>query len=139
MHSVPDKNAPPRWGLDGLRYGVMHTLALLPGTAVFGMAYGTVAAQKGLTFAEAAAMSAFVFSGAAQLVAMEIWSHPITLGTILTLAAATFVVGLAHGADGRVAAALARRIAGGADLSAASAQHQFHLADRAALSRGGRQ
>jgi predicted branched-subunit amino acid permease len=93
MHSVPDKSA-PHWGLDGLRYGVKHTLALLPGTAVFGMAYGTVAAQKGLSFAEAVAMSAFVFSGAAQLVAMEIWSHPITIGTILTLAAAAFVVGL---------------------------------------------
>lgn len=93
MHNVPDKCA-PRWGLDGLRYGVKHTLALLPGTAVFGMAYGTVAAQKGLTFAEAAAMSALVFTGAAQMVAMEIWSNPITIGTILTLAASTFVVGL---------------------------------------------
>ena len=94
MHTVPDKSATPRWGLAGLRYGVQHTLALLPGTAVFGMAYGTVAAQKGLTLAEAAAMSAFVFSGAAQMVAMEIWSHPITIGTLLTLAASTFVVGL---------------------------------------------
>lgn len=94
MHNVPHKSATPRWGLDGLRYGVKHTLALLPGTAVFGMAFGTVAAQKGLSFGEAAAMSGFVFSGAAQLVAMEIWSHPITVGTILTLAAATFVVGL---------------------------------------------
>jgi predicted branched-subunit amino acid permease len=94
MHNVPHKSASPRWGLDGLRYGVQHTLALLPGTAVFGMAFGTVAAQKGLTLAEAAAMSAFVFSGAAQMVAMEIWSHPITIGTILTLAASTFVIGL---------------------------------------------
>ena len=39
-------------------------------------------------------MSAFVFSGAAQMVAMEIWSNPITIGTILTLAASTFVIGL---------------------------------------------
>ncbi len=66
----------------------------IPGTAVFGMAFGTVAAQKGLTLVEAAAMSAFVFSGAAQMVAMEIWNHPITIGTILTIAASTFVVGL---------------------------------------------
>jgi predicted branched-subunit amino acid permease len=88
MHDIP------RWGLDGLKFGVRHTLGLLPGSAVFGMAFGTVAAQKGLTLAEAATMSAFVFSGAAQLVAMEIWSNPITLGTILTLAAAATVVGL---------------------------------------------
>jgi predicted branched-subunit amino acid permease len=94
MHTVPDKGATPRWGLDGIRYGVKHTLALLPGTAVFGMAYGTVAAQKGLTFTEAAAMSVFVFSGSTQFVGMEIWSNPITVGTILTLAAASFVVGL---------------------------------------------
>jgi predicted branched-subunit amino acid permease len=94
MHTVPDKSATPRWGFAGLRYGVRHTFALLPGTAVFGMAYGTVAAQKGLTFAEAAAMSAFVFSGSAQLVGMEIWSNPVTVGMILTLAAASLVVGL---------------------------------------------
>ena len=61
---------------------------------MFGAAFGTVAAQKGLTLAEAAAMSVFVFSGAAQMVAMEIWSNPITIGTILTLAASTLVVGL---------------------------------------------
>src|SRR5690349_276150 len=94
MHTVSDKSASPRWGLAGLRYGVRHTVALLPGTFVFGTAYGTVAAQKGLTFAEAAAMSVFVFSGSAQFVGMEIWSNPITVGTILTLAAASFVVGL---------------------------------------------
>jgi predicted branched-subunit amino acid permease len=94
MHNVPQKSGSPRWGLDGLRYGVRHTLALLPGTAVFGMAFGTVAAQKGLTLTETTVMSAFVFSGAAQMVAMEIWSNPITIGTILTLAASSFVVGL---------------------------------------------
>ena len=94
MHTVPDKSAAPRWGLAGLRYGVKHTFGLLPGTAVFGMAYGTVAAQKGLTFAEAAAMSMFVFSGSAQLVGLEIWSNPVTVGTILALAAASLVVGL---------------------------------------------
>ena len=94
MHTVPEKSAPPRWGFAGLRYGVRHTVALLPGTAVFGMAYGTVAAQKGLTFAEAAAMSVFVFSGSAQLVGLEIWSNPVTVGMILALTAASLVVGL---------------------------------------------
>jgi predicted branched-subunit amino acid permease len=94
MHNVPHKSASPRWGLDGLRYGAAHTLPLVPGIAVFGMAYGTVAAQKGLTLVETAAMSAFVYSGAAQMVAMEIWSHPLTLGIILAVAASSFVVGL---------------------------------------------
>ena len=61
---------------------------------MFGMAFGTVAAQKGLTLTETTVMSAFVFSGAAQMVAMEIWNNPITIGTILTLAASSFVVGL---------------------------------------------
>lgn len=95
MHSERQENrAPARWGLDGLRYGVTHTLPLLPGTAVFGAGFGTVAVQKGLTFTEALCMSAFVFSGAAQLVAMEIWHRPLTLGAIATLAAAALVVGL---------------------------------------------
>jgi len=95
MHSEQHENrAPARWGLDGLRFGITHTLPLLPATAVFGAGFGTVAVQKGLTLTEAVAMSAFVFSGAAQLVAMEIWHQPLTLGTIATIAAAALVVGL---------------------------------------------
>lgn len=66
--------------------------AMVPGTVVFAAAYGTLAAQKGLTFSEAVLMSALVFGGASQLVALEVWTNPVTLATVLSLAAVTAIV-----------------------------------------------
>ncbi|MBZ0138471.1 MAG: AzlC family ABC transporter permease [Pseudorhodoplanes sp.] len=84
----------PYWSVAGLSLGMRYALPLLPGSAVFGAAFGTVAAQKGLSLTEAALMSAFVFAGASQLVAMEIWQAPLTLATIVTLALVTGVVNM---------------------------------------------
>lgn len=65
---------------------------MVPGTMVFAAAYGTLAAQKGLTLTEATLMSALVFGGASQLVAMEVWRSPITLTTVVSLAVVTAIV-----------------------------------------------
>ncbi len=65
---------------------------MVPGTMVFAAAYGTLAAQKGLTLFEATLMSALVFGGASQLVAMEVWRSPITFTTVLSLAVVTAIV-----------------------------------------------
>ena len=59
---------------------------MVPGTMVFAAAYGTLAAQKGLTLTEAVLMSALVFGGASQLVALEVWTNPLTLATVVSLA-----------------------------------------------------
>lgn len=61
----------------GCRAGARLSLPFLPGVLAFSAAYGTVAVQKGLTFAEAVAMSAIVFAGASQMVALEIWREPL--------------------------------------------------------------
>ena len=71
--SPPARSDEPYWSLAGLRHGVRITLPLLPGTIVFAMALGTIAAQKGLSLFETALMSFLTYSGAAQLVALEIW------------------------------------------------------------------
>ena len=65
---------------------------MVPGTMVFAAAYGTLAAQKGLTLTEAVLMSALVFGGASQLVAMEVWTNPMTLATVVSLAVVTAIV-----------------------------------------------
>ena len=93
MQSNQDEQA-PYWSRTGLWAGIGSTLPMLPGTAVFGMAFGTVAAQKGLTLIEAALMSALVFGGASQLVAMEIWTNPITWALVAPLALVTAVVNM---------------------------------------------
>ena len=93
MHSDPDDKA-PHWSRAGLWAGARYALPLVPGTAVFAMAFGTVAAQKGLTLTEATLMSALVFAGASQLVAMEIWTNPMTFALVATLAVVTGVVNM---------------------------------------------
>ena len=65
---------------------------MVPGTMVFAAAFGTLAAQKGLTLAETVLMSALVFGGASQLVAMEVWKSPITLASVVSLAVVTAIV-----------------------------------------------
>ena len=68
MQSEPDDRGPkPSWSLAGLRQGFRFVLPVLPGAAVFGMAFGAVAAAKGLSLTEAVLMSTIVFAGASQL------------------------------------------------------------------------
>jgi len=93
MHHAPDDEA-PHWSRAGLWTGARYALPLVPGTAVFAMAFGTVAAQKGLTLTEATLMSALVFAGASQLVAMEIWTNPMNSALVATLALVTGVVNM---------------------------------------------
>jgi predicted branched-subunit amino acid permease len=82
----------PYWSLPGLALGARMCGAMVPGTIVFAAAYGTLAAQKGLTLTEAVLMSALVYGGASQLVGLEVWSNPLTLSTVLSLAVVTAVV-----------------------------------------------
>jgi predicted branched-subunit amino acid permease len=82
----------PYWSWSGLALGARLCGAMVPGTMVFAAAYGTLAAQKGLTFFEAVLMSALVYGGASQLVGLEVWTNPITLATVLSLAIVTAVV-----------------------------------------------
>jgi predicted branched-subunit amino acid permease len=92
MTNHPHAPAAPYWSLSGLAEGAWRTAPLLPGTVIFAMAFGTVAAQKNLTLAETVLMNALVFTGAAQLVAVEVWTSPLTLGTIASLATITAIV-----------------------------------------------
>jgi len=86
------RDAAPYWSWPGLAEGARLCGAMVPGTMVFAAAYGTLAAQKGLTLSEAVLMSALVFGGSSQLVAIEVWTNPLTLSTILSLAVVTAIV-----------------------------------------------
>ena len=77
----------------GFRHGLRLGLPVTPGVIVFGLIVGAVAARQGLTFIQNMAMNLFVFSGVAQLVALEIWPKVITWGAIATFAMLAAVVG----------------------------------------------
>jgi predicted branched-subunit amino acid permease len=67
----------------------------LPGLASFpfGIGFGVAAAQKGLSAFEVALMSVTVFAGTSQMVALDLWTHPLPL---VALAASVFVANLRY-------------------------------------------
>jgi predicted branched-subunit amino acid permease len=73
-------------------HGARLCLPLLPGVVVFATAFGAAAVGKGMTFAETVAMSAFVYAGASQMVALELWRETWSVSSIVAIAAVTAVV-----------------------------------------------
>ena len=95
MTVIPEgRGAAPCWSVAGLVEGVQLAAPAIPVMAIFGVGFGTVAAQKGLTLFEAALMSALLFAGASQFVAAEIWSDPKTVAGIATLVVITATVNM---------------------------------------------
>lgn len=74
-------------------HGVRDTVPMLVGAAPFGLIFGTLAAGSGLSGAGAMAMSAFVFAGSAQFIALDTWAMPPAW---LAIGIATFVVNARH-------------------------------------------
>jgi len=75
-----------------LRRGLFAALPLAPGVAAFGLLYGMMARQAGLSPAEAVAMSMLVHAGSAQFTALGMWSVAGAVPIILT----TLVINLRH-------------------------------------------
>jgi 4-azaleucine resistance transporter AzlC len=82
------------WSREGFAEGVRLSLPALLGLLVFAAAFGTLAAQKGLSLIEAVLMSALVYAGASQFVAMEVWAEPLNAGLVVTLGFVTAVVNM---------------------------------------------
>jgi 4-azaleucine resistance transporter AzlC len=80
MHSSP-ASARLTWRgvLDGLR--VSPPLILNAGA--YGIIFGVIAAQAGLTALESGVMSATVFAGAAQLLIVESWARPVPVAAVV--------------------------------------------------------
>jgi 4-azaleucine resistance transporter AzlC len=84
---------PVRFTLDGARRGALAILPIAPGAIAFGLVYGFLAGQKGLSTLEIGLTSALVFAGAAQLVALELWIEPLPVAALVT---SVLVVNLRH-------------------------------------------
>lgn len=73
----------------GVRGGIAAAAAMAANAAVYGIVFGALAAQAGFDLAVAAAMSAIVYAGGAQVASLQIWANPIPL---LAVWATTFAV-----------------------------------------------
>lgn len=76
----------------GMRLGMRKVMVLIPGVVVFAVAFGAAASAKGLSLLEALLMSALVYGGISQLVAMELWRPEWSWGAIAGLAVVTATV-----------------------------------------------
>ena len=85
-HAPPDRRA-------DVRRGVRDILPIMAATAPFAVIFGALAAQRGMTFPESAALSGLVYAGASQFVALQFWSDPLPAWTIL---ASVLAVNLRH-------------------------------------------
>jgi 4-azaleucine resistance transporter AzlC len=79
--------------LRDLRQGVFDVAPVLVAATPIGLLWGTLAAGKGLSPFEAWLMSASVFAGAAQFVAIEVWRDPVPW-VLLTVTA--LIVNIRH-------------------------------------------
>jgi 4-azaleucine resistance transporter AzlC len=77
----------------GLRAGYRACVPVALGVAVYGVLYGLLARQKGLSLLEAQSMSLFVFAGASQLIALDLWSPNLDMFSLIVT---TFIVNLRH-------------------------------------------
>jgi predicted branched-subunit amino acid permease len=82
-----------RFTRDGARRGTVACLPLGIASIVFGLGVGILARDTGLTLIEAVGMSALVFAGASQMVALEAWTAP---PAVLGMAVAAFAINIRH-------------------------------------------
>ena len=75
------------------RVGFADMLPMLVAYVPIAMLWGTLAASKGFSPVEALAMSALVYAGASQFVAIEMWRDPLP---IVLMVVTIFVVNLRH-------------------------------------------
>lgn len=76
-----------------LRDGLRESLAILGAVAPFGAVFGAVALDRGLEPAEIVLMSALLYAGASQYVAIELWATPLPY---LTMILSVFAVNFRH-------------------------------------------
>ena len=81
-----------RGTLADFRRGLIATAPLVPGVVMFGLLYGVMARQVGLSPWEALAMSLIVHAGSAQFTALGMWASAGTWAIVLT----TLAINLRH-------------------------------------------
>jgi branched chain amino acid efflux pump len=77
----------------GALAGTRACLPIALGAGVYGIVFGILARQTGLSLAEAMLMSTIVFAGASQLVALGLWVTPLPTGALILT---TLIVNLRH-------------------------------------------
>lgn len=76
---------------NGVRRGIQAAIPMGIGVAVYGLVFGLLARQVGLSIAENLLMNVFVFAGAAQTASLDLWTYPLP---ILSIVGTTLLINL---------------------------------------------
>ncbi|MBU1341208.1 MAG: AzlC family ABC transporter permease [Proteobacteria bacterium] len=82
-----------QFSLTGWFKGFKSGIPIALGVASYGLVFGILSKQAGLDLIHSLCMSAFVFAGASQFVAMDMWTAPLPVVAIIVT---TFVVNMRH-------------------------------------------
>ena len=82
-----------RLTLESARQGALRTLPVAFSVFAYGMVYGLLTRQAGLTLGEAALSSGLIFAGSSQFVVLDMWSHPLPVTALIFT---TLIVNLRH-------------------------------------------
>lgn len=85
--------APVVFDRRGVGRGFRQAIPIALGIFTYGLVFGVLARQAGLSVLESTLMSSLVFAGASQFVALGLWVAPLPVGTILLT---TLVINLRH-------------------------------------------
>lgn len=73
----------PRSLLGDMRAGIGDIWPIMVAATPIGLLFGALCAAKGLSPAEATLMSILVFAGGAQFAAVELWTYPVPVATLI--------------------------------------------------------
>ncbi len=91
---MSDRASPPvTFTADGAVRGARAILPIAPGALAFGLIYGFLAGERGLSALEIGLTSMLVFAGASQFLALELWGDPLP---IVGLVLGVMVINLRH-------------------------------------------
>ncbi len=71
------------FSIDGVRRGLRATVPMGVSVATYGVVFGMLARQTGLTLPENVLMNVFVYAGAAQTVVLDSWVYPLPIASIV--------------------------------------------------------
>jgi 4-azaleucine resistance transporter AzlC len=80
---MTSSSEPVRLTWQGVRDGLKLAPPLMLNSGIYGIIFGVLAAQYGLTALESGIMSATVFAGAAQILIVETWSRPVPVVAVV--------------------------------------------------------
>ena len=85
--------SPVTFTLAGAARGARAILPIVPGAVAFGLVYGFLAGERGLSALEIGLTSMLVFAGASQFLALELWGDPLPLAGLVL---GVLVINLRH-------------------------------------------